>query len=84
MRSDDYRALIEQRRHLFADLSEVQKRNKNRALSADEQADWNMKTREIERLNAEIEIGRTELAEQQSGNAGRNPVEIRSPLAAGP
>ena len=78
MRKDDYAALIEQRRELFADLNEVQRRNKNRALNADEQSDWDAKVREIERLNTEIEIGRTELAEQQSGGSVSAPAALRS------
>ena len=78
MRRDDYRALVEQRRELFADLNEVQRRNKNRALSADEQHDWDAKVREIEHLNTEIEIGRAELAEQQSGGSTPAPAAFRS------
>jgi hypothetical protein len=38
-----------------------------RDFTPDEKRQWEEKIREIERLNVEIESGRTELAEQQSG-----------------
>jgi len=84
MRRDDLTAMVEQRRHAYADLKDIEQRARedNRRFSLDETKTWESTLREVERLNPRIEAGRAELAVATSGTEHRSVGHAETTSAA--
>lgn len=78
MRRDDLTQMVEQRRHAYADLKDIEQRARenNRRFTPDELKRWEDTLHTVEALNPKIEAGRAELAVATAG-AGSG-AELRS------